>query len=272
MIAKVGLYAYGIVGKSLKQLDILGIDQKNKVYPVEKGDICVVVSKIDTDKFQDEVKKLLSEFTKTEGSNLSRTDEILRAHEAVVDALTKLTVVVPFKFGTILKDEEAASKMLQVYEKKFEKLLAKFTGREEWGIKVYADSKKFKDYIGKNELEFKKQQRGLSKVSSKGAAYLLGRKIEEKIEEEMIRRLSEIAEIIFRQAERLVFEARRSQTLPRKLTGKEKEMILNCAYLIEKERVGSFHRQMKTLIEKYQPRGVDLEISGPWPPYSFVSD
>ena len=88
MIAKVGLYAYGIVGKSPKQLDILGIDQKNKVYPVEKGDICVVVSEIDIDKFQDEVKKLLSEFTKTEGSNLSRTDEILRAHEAVVDALT----------------------------------------------------------------------------------------------------------------------------------------------------------------------------------------
>lgn len=259
MIAKVGLYAYGIVGKSPKQLDILGIDQKNKVYPVGKGDICVVVSKIDTDEFQDEVKKLLSEFTKTEGSNLSRTDEILRAHEAVVDALTKLTAVVPFKFGTILKDEEAASKMLQDYEEKFEKLLAKFTGREEWGIKVYADSKKFK-----------KQQRSLSKVSSKGAAYLLGRKMEEELKNDIAAQLAKASEVIFQEAGKDAYEAKLNKTLPQKLTGKNKEMILNTAFLIEKEKVARFCKQVKKLIEKYEPMGIEIGLSGPWPPYSFT--
>lgn len=280
MVSKVGFYAYGIVGKSTKQLDILGIDQKNKVYPVEKGDICVVVSKIDTDKFQDEIKKLLSKLTKTPGAVPSETEEILRGHEDVLDTLMKLTPVVPFKFGTILKDEEAVSKMLREYEEKFKKLLSKFTGKEEWGIKVYTDSQKFKNYLIKRDQKLKElayfrapaRKQGAPYPLGQGRTYLLGRKIEEKIEEEMTRRLSEIAEIIFRQAERLVFEARRGKTLPRKLTGKEKEMILNCACLLEKERVGSFHKQIKTFIEKYQSQGVDLEISGPWPPYSFVSN
>ncbi|MDP1760137.1 MAG: GvpL/GvpF family gas vesicle protein [Candidatus Woesebacteria bacterium] len=281
MIAKVGLYAYGIVGKSPKQLDILGIDQKNKVYPVEKGDICVVVSKIDTDKFQDEIKKLLSKLTKTAGAVPNETDgipvgtrlgieEVLRGHEDVVDTLMKQTTIVPIKFGTVLKDEEAALKMLQDYEGKFKKLLSKFTGREEWGIKVYADSKKFKDYIGKNEPEFLKQQGSLSKVASKGAAYLLGRKMEEELKNDVASRLAKTSEVIFQEAGKDAYEAKLNKTLPQKLTGKNKEMILNTAFLIEKEKVARFCKQVKKLIEKYEPMGIEIELSGPWPPYSFT--
>ena len=140
MVSKVGLYAYGLVGKSPKRLNILGMDKKNKVYPVEGRDICVMVSKIDTDKFQDEIKKLLSKLTKTAEAVPNETEEILRRHEDVLDALMKLTPVVPFKFGTILKDKKAVSTMLQDYGEKFKKLLSKFTGREEWGLKVYADN------------------------------------------------------------------------------------------------------------------------------------
>src|SRR5260370_26082214 len=114
MRAKYGLYAYGIVDKCPEQLTTLGIDQQHNIYSVERGGICVIVSKIDIAKFQDQVQHLLSELTKDTGQ--SGTAELLRAHENVFDTLMQDTTVVPFKFGTILKDEEAASKMLQEYE------------------------------------------------------------------------------------------------------------------------------------------------------------
>ncbi len=262
MIAKVGLYAYGIVGKSPKQLDILGIDRENKVYLVEGSGICVCVSKIDTDNFKNEVKKLLFKLTKTAGTIPNETEAILRGHEDVVDALMKLTTVVPFKFGTVLKDKEAALKMLQDYEEKFKKLLSKFTGREEWGIKVYADSQKFKNYLMASEPKLKEQSRGI--------AYLLGKKMEEDLKDKVTAQLNNIAEVIFREAEKYAFEAKLTKTLPKKLTGKDKEMILNSAYLMEKEKISNFQRQIKKLREKYERAELDFEVSGPWPPYSFT--
>jgi len=261
MVSKVGLYAYGLVGKSPKQLNILGIDKKNKVYPVEGRGICVMVSKIDTDKFQDEIKKLLFKLTKTTGAVPNETEEILRGHEDVVDTLMKLTTVVPFKFGTILKDEEAASKMLQDYGEKFKKLLSKFTGRAEWGLKVYA---------AKVEPKLKKQASGLPRVKSRGTAYLLGKKMEEELKNDMSTRLAKASEVIFQEAGKDAYEAKLNNTLPQKLTGKNKEMILNTAFLIEKEKVARFCQQVKRLIKKYEPMGLEIEVSGPWPPYSFT--
>lgn len=269
MVSKFGLYAYGLVGKSPKQLNILGIDKKNKVYSVEGGRICVMVSKIDTDKFQDEIKKLLSKLTKAAGTVPNETEEILRGHEDVVDALMKLTAVVPFKFGTILKDEEAASKMLREYAEKFKKLLSKFTGREEWGLNVYADNQEFKKRLVKDKPRLKNLDEEKGKLS-KGTAYLLGRKMEEELKDDIAARLAKVSEIIFQEAGKNAYEAKLNKTLPQKLTGKNKEMILNTAFLIEREKVARFCQQVKRLIEKYEPLGLDIEVSGPWPPYSFT--
>jgi len=269
MVSKVGLYAYGLVGKSPKQLNILGIDKKNKVYPVEGRGICVMVSKIYTDKFQDEIKKLLSKLTKTAEAVPNETEEILRGHEDVVETLMKLTSVVPFKFGTILKDEKAALKMLREYEEKFKKLLSKFSGREEWGLKVYVDNQEFKKHLAKVEPRLKKLDEKKGKLS-KGAAYLLGRKMEEESKIDVSARLTKASEGIFQEAGEYAYESKLNKTLPQKLTGKNKEMILNTAYLVEKEKVAHFCQQVKRLIKKYEPMGLEIEVSGPWPPYNFT--
>src|ERR1700694_5727349 len=164
-----GLYAYGIVGQSQGRPDILGIDKKNKVYAVEGRDICAIVSNIDIDQFQKQVTHLFSELTTPAGQ--SGTEAILQAHEDVVDTLMKSATVVPFRFGTILKDEEAAFKMLHADEEKFKKLLATFSGRAEWGLKVYADTQEFIQHIAQVEPGFQNMEEQRGKLS-RGAAYL----------------------------------------------------------------------------------------------------
>ncbi len=281
MNSKHGLYTYGIVGKSPEQLDILGIDKKSKVYPVEGRGICVMVSEIDVVAFQDQVKHLLSELTKTAPEILRCTQDdsctqaaaqsgtILQAHEDVVDTLMKGTTVVPFKFGTILKDEKAASKLLQDDEEQFKKLLSKFSGRAEWGLKVYADNQEFTKHIVQLEPKFKNLEEKREKLS-RGAAYLLGRKMEEELKDSVIARLAKVTEVIFQELGKAAYEAKVNNTLPQKLTSKKKEMILNTVYLVEREKVARFRKQGKRLVEKYASMGLDLEVSGPWPPYSFI--
>lgn len=269
MVSKFGLYAYGLVGKSPKQLNILGIDKKNKVYPVGGRGMAVLVSKIDTDNFKNEVKKLLSKLAKTAGAVPSGAEGILRSHEDVLDTLMKETTVVPFKFGTILKDEKAALKMLKDYEKKFKKLLSKFRGREEWGIKVYADNQEFKKHFEQSEPNFKNLKEK-NRKSSRGVAYLLGRQMEDQLKDNVVARLAKITELIFQKAGKDAYEAQLNKTLPQKLTGKTSEMILNTAYLVERGKVASFHKQIEKLRGKYESIGLEIEISGPWPAYSFI--
>jgi hypothetical protein len=269
MISRYGLYAYGLVGKSPQQLTILGIDKKNNIYPVEGKDICVIVSKIDIDQFQNQIKPLFSELTKTVGAAQSGTEEILQAHEDVIDTLMQETTVIPFKFGTILKDEKAALKMLQDEEEKFKRLLSKFAGRAEWGLKIYADTQAFINHIMQIEPAFKNLEEQRAKLS-RGVAYLLGRKMEEELKDHTVAQLAKVTEIIFQKLEEYAYEAKLNKTLPQTLTGRNKDMILNAAYLVESEKVARFCNQGKSLAEQYEAMGLDLEISGPWPPYSFT--
>ncbi len=269
MASNYGLYAYGLVGRSPEPLDIVGIDKKNKVFPVEGEDSCVMVSEIDVEIFQNQVNKLTSSLTGSTDIAQAGTEEILQAHEDVVDTLMQSTTVVPFQFGTILKDELAALKMLQDYGEKFKNLLAKFAGRAEWGMKVYANQQEFIDYMVQLEPELKhlaEKREGLSR----GTAYLLARKLEEELKDTALARLAEVSEVIFHKLGKAAYEGKLNETLPQKLTGKKKEMILNTVYLVEREKVATFCQQGKRLTEQYRGMGLDLEVSGPWPPYSFT--
>lgn len=269
MISNSGLYAYGLVGKRPQQLDILGIDKRNKVYPVGEGEVCVMVSEVDIDQFQNQVQNLITELTKNAEAVQSGTGEILQAHENVIDTLMQETTVVPLKFGTILKDEEAALKMLLDNEEKFKSLLAKFAGKVEWGLKVYADKQAFVRYIIQNDPKFMNLE-DKQKNLSRGAAYLLGRKMEEEVQDHVVDQLTQVAEEIFQELGKDAAEAKLNDTLPQKVTGKKKEMILNAAYLVEREKGDHLLQRGKSFRGTYAFMGLDLEFSGPWPPYNFI--
>ena len=263
-----GLYAYGLVDKFPQQLDILGIDKRNKVYPVRGRDICVMVSEIDVEQFQNQVKNLLSELSKNAGVQ-TNTGEILQSHENVIDMIMQETTVVPLKFGTILKDEKSALKMLENDEEKFKSLLAKFSGKVEWGLKLYADRQALKRYIVQSDPKFMDLE-DKQKRLSKGAAYLLGRKMEEELQDRVVDQFTQVAEEIFQEFGKDAVEAKLNDTLPQKVTGRKKEMILNAAYLVEREKEDHFHQRGESFRDKYAFMELDLELSGPWPPYNFI--
>ncbi len=94
--------------------------------------------------------------------------------------------------------------------------------------------------------------------------------MEEESKNDVTAMLTNASEVIFQEAGKDAYEAKLNKTLPQKLTGKNKEMILNTAFLIEKEKVAHFCKQVKKIIEKYKSMGIEIELSGPWPPYSFT--
>jgi hypothetical protein len=56
----------------------------------------------------------------------------------------------------------------------------------------------------------------------------------------------------------------------RRLSGRDTEMVLNAAYLVPAEGVAAFRAIAENLARRHEAEDVELELSGPWPPYHFV--
>lgn len=264
-----GLYAYGVVEQDLWPPDISGIDQENEVYAVTGRGISVIVSKVNLNQFQEQVKSLFTELTQGDGAIPVGAGEILQAHEAVIEVIMQNGIILPLKFGTILKDESAALTMLQEHEGEFKDLLVKLDGKVECGLKVYAD----RQVLRKHMLQDKPERAALEgerEQLSKGAAYLLRRKSEEEMKDQVAARLAQICELIFQAVVQDATEARLSDALPYKMAGKKKEMVLNAVYLVKREKMPQIYQKVKNLTEEYAGMGIELACSGPWPPYNFT--
>jgi predicted nucleic acid-binding protein len=94
--------------------------------------------------------------------------------------------------------------------------------------------------------------------------------MEEELKDQVVARLVQVAEEIFQELEKDASEAKLNETLSQKVTGEKKEMILNAVYLVERGKVAHFRQRGKRFMEKYASMGLDLEFSGPWPPYNFI--
>ena len=48
-------------------------------------------------------------------------------------------------------------------------------------------------------------------------------------------------------------------------------MLLNGAYLVSREHEQELAQMADSLRERWSASGFQLELTGPWPPYNFVS-
>src|SRR5207247_7491191 len=76
------------------------------------------------------------------------------------------------------------------------------------------------------------------------------------------------AEIIHAELSRRATATRVHPPQAPQLTGSKAPMILNAAYLLDDERGEDFATVVAALGEQHP--GVRLELTGPWPPYSFA--
>ena len=67
-------------------------------------------------------------------------------------------------------------------------------------------------------------------------------------------------------------EAKLNPLQPRELTNRDERMLLNGVYLVDDRASSEFADVAAALQSEYAADGVELELTGPWPPYNFVND
>lgn len=234
-----------------------------KVYPVYSQGIYAIVSKVSPDEFSEEnLKKNLTD--------MSWVEKGARRHEEVIEEIMKETTVLPFKFATIFQTERNVERLLKENNRKFKNIITDLDGKEEWGLKIYCNLKKLKTMLEKEDERIKQKDEEIASAG-KGKAFFLKKKKGELIKDIINNKISEYTKDSFERLKRASYEAKINKILPKEVTEKKEDMILNAAFLMAGKRVREFESISEYLKTKYSDKGLNFDYTGPWPPYNFCS-
>ena len=247
--AGLGRWVYGVVpGDAPDPSELIGVDGRHPVELVRDGALAAVTSEVPLDVFGADALQAGLE-------DLARVEELARAHERVVEAAMAFAgTVVPFRLCTIYAGAEQVRDMLRAEHATFADALERVDGAAEFGVKAYARpvaTTTGDADTGTSYLQRRREAREAAESAWEGVGMAV---------EDVHARLAEQA-------------AATSLGRPqdRRLTGHEGSMVLNASYLVPDERVDRFRALVAELADRHGADGLELELTGPWPPYHFAS-
>lgn len=242
---KEGKYIYCVIDSNQHQsFGPLGIGSRgDEVYTIYFDDIAAVVSDAPIKKYR-----------------ISRENTL--AHEKAIEAVMAEHTVLPVRFATIAEDEEEVQRILEAEHNRFGELLNQMKDKTELGVKAIFRE----DVIYKHILEKYENIKGLKE------------KIATLPPEETYHQRMEIGGMVEAalQQEKLIVEEDILNTLSPlavevKINGTYGElMIINTAFLVEKEKEADFDYQVQGLEYKHGEK-VNLKYVGTLPPFNFVN-
>ncbi|GIH27741.1 gas vesicle protein [Acrocarpospora phusangensis] len=181
--------------------------------------------------------------------------ETARAHHHVVEEVAASRPTAPVRLVTVYRGDDQIRDLLSQRHDDFTEALARVTGRQEWGVKAYVDL-----------TTATPADQEVAGTGGPGAAYLRRRQMSLRGREEAWRQAAAQAEEIHDALSSVACASRRHRAQDPELSGRKELMILNGAYLVERDRREEFAH----MVDKLRGRGVDVELTGPWAPYSFT--
>ncbi|MGD8779227.1 MAG: GvpL/GvpF family gas vesicle protein [Ignavibacteria bacterium] len=235
----------------------------DELYYINYLGVFAVVSRVKQDEFGEE--NLRNNFT-----NLEWVKTKAYIHENLIEGVMQNNCVIPFKFGTIFTSESSLKACIKENTGKFNDSLNYLEGKEEWGIKIYCNNQQLKENINNNNEEMIKLDSEIAN-SSRGKTYLLKKKREALIDVLVNNKINVYGHEIFEVFKELSLNIRTNKLLPKEVTEKKDDMILNLVLLMGKDAVAKMIEAANYMKKKYSDKGLSIDYTGPWPPYNFCS-
>ena len=242
------LYAYAVTWADLGYpVDGPALTAGRGIDLVTEGDLGLLVSPVAPDELEVDTDDL---------SETGRLAVHARGHDAVVRAAAGVGPVLPLRFGTAVPDEDAARTLLRTHAVSAAEQLRRIGTAREWGVRLVRTLAPGAEPA----LAGKLRPDDLS-----GTEYLSRRRQELQRGDELTRTAAECAERLQDQLSAHVTESLRRGGS----TGSS--LLLDMAYLVPTASEADFLGQVQDLTEDLEARGLALEVTGPWPPYSFAA-
>src|SRR3954451_1996524 len=244
-VGESGRYVYGIL-QSRDRIDFgkVGIGGAGAmVYTVNYLDIAAVVSNTSVFIFDP-------------------TRENALAHEHVIETVMKTYTIIPMSFGTVFRTDNDIREVLKSIYPSLKDVLKQMANKLEFGLKVTWDRDRIVEELKRENEEIHRFQHELTRKhlqSTYFARMQLGRMIDKALGE----RAAEVVREIYDGLRAVCVASRDNKVIGDK-------MIMNAAFLIQKDKESEFDAAVNAVAQKFGDR-LNFKYTGPWPPYNFVN-
>jgi hypothetical protein len=210
--------------------------------------------------------------------NLDWLDRVAREHHCVIDAAARLFPLLPVRLATVYRGDAAVCAALADRGGQLLDALRRVGGRVEWGVKAYPapepnaapEPEKAEGASAARKLVAAGTgaDRDAGPGSGAGLAYLKRRRAQLTAVRE-----SRVAAVNAAQAVHADLTAKAAATRlhpPQsvQLSGVQRPMLLNAAYLLDADDSVTFTAAVAGQATAHPE--LRVELTGPWPPYSFA--
>ncbi|MGH9516818.1 MAG: GvpL/GvpF family gas vesicle protein [Terriglobales bacterium] len=236
------LYLYGITESLVRDLpELIGVDRFAAIEAVDCDGVFCWISRVSA-----------LEFEKNLASNMENLDwlaETSVAHQRVISAISRLTDILPTRFGTVFRTEDSLCKHIAKRVRRLKQDFARIRGADEWGVKVFT--------IERAPTVMPPARTGKDYLKAK-AALLPSRKTKSVQREDIIKFERALADVA-------------TETAPAgNVSRGQRGLAFQTSLLVKRTK----RKRFELVLEKFAhewTRERRIECTGPWPPYSFVS-
>jgi len=191
----------------------------------------------------------------------------VRHHEVVDRLYAECRELLPLSFGAIFRSAESLRQRLESQAAELQATLTRLAGKEEWDVKLSRDQAAFQAGLGTHSEDLRTIEREMATLPP-GRAYMLRKKRENVAAAEAKRIGGGVREDVHRTLSQLASEAQRDRLVAAPLA--DVRLELRSAYLVEEANAIGLKLAAERLSNTYAPLGYSLDLSGPWPPFSFT--
>lgn len=241
----------------LTTIDGAGVHGDDRLQLIPFRDLVAVVSTVSVDDFCGPVAEARLKDLAWVGPRACR-------HEAVVERVMRSSPIVPARFATLFSSRERLEAWLETHHAAISGTLDRVAGHEEWAVKGRLDKQNAEARLFAAALE--RDCRTLS--PSPGARYLEEHRIRARVGQELDSWVKEVCDRVATELLVHAAEFRERAIVPEALVADDIG-VLNWAFLVARRTVGDFSASVQRTNGELGEQGLVLEVSGPWPPYSF---
>ena len=182
-------------------------------------------------------------------------------HEAVVETSTLAGATIPLRFCTLFGSRERVIELLERHAARLRTILDDLEGKAEWGLRAYLDRARF-------EAALAAAAQDPAPGAGGGRAYLQAKKAALDARGRADRSLAEALAQTFAAHQEVAARAVVQPVQPVPEAGAT--LVLKAAFLVRMADRARLETAAAAERSRLAPLGIELRLTGPWPPYAFV--
>ena len=192
------------------------------------------------------------------------------AHDRVLTWAQEHGGVIPLPMFSLWGSEAALTQSLADQAKTLTRVFEHVSGADEFGLRVHRREDVMLSAIDDLDEDIA-ALRDEAKSAAPGQRYLLERKIAERGKNAVRAASHRMAQHIFDKLRSIARDSLARPPVPESKQAPDATLVLNGAFLVDRERLDEFRAAVGAHVRDYQPKGLTFDFTGPWPPYNFVA-